>query len=206
MIILTAGDRKFKDFLKVSKMRAENFGYKFMKYDLAGKDFRKVDRVFKNLWKFPLILDAFNKTYDKLVWLDGDAFLWGKLDLDWDFDIGVTMRRQKEILEYDDPLNSGVVFVNNTDKAKEFLEEISETDGKIDQSVLTELVGEVTCFTEYYGVFKRKGVRIKTLPTDKYNCYYFNEKLNDKDNLILHFKGNMRKEAQHFIDFYGIQY
>lgn len=202
IIILTAGDAKFKDFISVSRKRAEKFNYKFLVYDLGGlgwgekfgANFEKEDGVLKNLWKFPLILDAFRKNDYKIVWLDADAILWNKLDIDWDFDIGVTIRRQKEMTDYDE-INSGVIFVNNTKEAGEFLKEMCEREGKTDQSILTNAVSEVTGFTRYYETFNRTNVRIKTFPTDKYNCYYFNEDLNNKDNRILHFKGNMREAA-----------
>jgi len=200
MLILTAADKKFQKYVDASKKQAEKFGYKFLAYDLNGTEFPREDGVLKNLWKFPVIYDAFKNTTDKIVWMDADALLWNTIDLEWDFDVGVTVRRQKEMVNGEDPLNSGVMFFNRTEDAGDFLLELSFKDGKTDQTVVSDAVREVTEFTEYNKIVERKGAKIKLLKTDRYNCYYFNEKLNREDNRILHFKGNMRDMAKKFIN------
>lgn len=218
MTIITAGNKKFRDFIKTSEKQAKKFGYDILIYDLGklgfGIPFKasfenvKGTTVIKNLWKPALLLDAYKRINDTIVWMDADAVLWNNIDLEYDFDIGVTLRRQKEIENTPTPeltsyLNSGVVFINHTDKALEFLKEWDELcrNGKTDQQIITKMVGEVTGWTKYNIIVERKGVKIKILTTDRYNCYYFKEKLNSTDNRILHFKGDIREVASEFIKY-----
>ena len=217
MTIITAGDKKFKQFIGVSQAQVKKFGYPILIYDLGElgegipfkASFEKVDGLIKNLWKPSLILDAYKRVNDFLVWLDGDAILWNSIDeVVEDYDIGVTLRRQDAIAKSKTPeltgqLNSGVIFINHTEKALEFLNEWNELcqkkEAKTDQQVLSSMVGEVTGWAKYNVILERKGVKIKIFKTDKYNCYYFQERLNNKDNRILHFKGGNRGRFFQFI-------
>lgn len=217
MTIITAGSKKFKGLIEASQRQAKKYGYPILVYNLRGlgfgipfkASFRKTKGIpiIKNLWKPTLLIDAYKRIKDKMVWLDGDAVLWNSIDeVKYDFDIGVTLRRQSEIESALTPqltgyLNSGVVFINHTKKALEFLKEWEECckTAFTDQQAITVMISEVTGWTKYNTVIKRKGVRIKIFTTDKYNCYYFKEKLNSTDNRILHFKGDIRGVSQEFI-------
>jgi len=215
MTIITAGDKKFKKFIGAAQKQCEKFGYPMLIYDLGGlgfgipfdATFENVTgtNVIKNKWKPSLILDAFYRASGEMVWMDADAILWNTIDIDWDFDIGVTLRRQGEIDNTPTPeltggLNSGVVFINKTSEALDFLQEWEQRNGKTDQQALNSMVEEVTGFTKYNTIFKRKGVKIKIFTTDRYNCYYFDQSLNSTDNRILHFKKDVRDIAPYFLD------
>lgn len=212
MTIVTAANKKLKKIININIIQIRKFGYKYFIYDLGGLGFGKAFKVDDSSferspiptinWKPRLLLDAFEKINDFIVWLDADAILYGSIDevQNNEYDFGVTLRRQNEIGKTKYPhitgyLNAGVIFINHTRGAKKLLKDwvylVNIT--KSDQEALNMLVGEVCDWKKYNIVIKKDETRIKIFKTDNYNYFYFNEKPDPKKNKILHFKGSFRK-------------
>jgi len=219
MNIIIAADSNFREQAEFSIQKVKEFGYKPVVYDLGGLGFGKAletepvvigeaDGAYvefaRSYSKPQIVRDAFNGK-DFLVWLDADAFIIKPLGgiLTDDYDVGVTMRRQRERGKSRFPnmwgyLNTGVIFFNHTDKASEFIDKWEEKRLTLvpqdNQYALNELVREVTDLTEYDKVFVRDdGIRIKVFRCEEYNCFYFQEGISDEAK-ILHFKGRYRSE------------
>ena len=187
MKIITAYDKNLEwmanNLIKSAK------GHKVKAYEL-GKDFEVaendfVDFIKKCTFKPLLIKKVLGNTREPFAWIDVDCLIVGKLDIKFNFDLGVTMRRkserdQDEYSDYSGWINAGVIFINNTLRAKrlveEWIEEIPNTKTGTDQEALSNLV--------------RRRPEIKAFTTDEYNFFYFPEEPGNAK--ILHFKGDTR--------------
>jgi hypothetical protein len=119
MIILTAGNYRFKDMIRTSVGQAEKFGYMTAVYDLGGLGFGKPfvikntsfhekgyyekinglsNRQTRATHKPDIIRDCFNNSSDFAVYLDGDCILADKIDeVIMDYDVGLTVRPTEEV-------------------------------------------------------------------------------------------------------------
>jgi len=215
--IIIAADEAFKEMALFSAGKAREFGYEPLFYDLGGLGFGKPFRptaeellnpskgqyVAKSPYKPRLIRDALENNAGWMAWVDADAFIIRPIDevLTDDYDVGVTMRKKIERgrTKYPDIsgyLQAGVVFFNNTDKARQFVELWEAvTPGlypQSDQYGLNELVREATDLTEYDKVFTTKdGIRVKVFKCEVYNYYYFDGGVKDEARIV-HFRGSKR--------------
>ena len=121
MIILTAGNYRFKSMIKTSLRQAKKFGYETAVYDLGDLGFGKsfivenasfhkkgyywkvegvTDRQTRAVHKISVIKDCLNNYSDFTVYLDGDAILVDSIDeVAADYDIGLTVRPLEEVNE-----------------------------------------------------------------------------------------------------------
>lgn len=122
MMILTAGDRKFKSLVQTSWNQTKKFGYSMFVYDLGGLGFGKpmtIDhRLFREngyYWELdggirapgvhkPRMIKDYLVNHCKMnefvAYLDGDAILIDRIDeVIGDYDVGVTVRSPSEIEE-----------------------------------------------------------------------------------------------------------
>jgi len=119
MIILTAGNYRFKRMVKTSVKQAKKFGYNPVVYDLGGLGFGKPffvsDPSFREkgyywttedgrrstgMHKIALIRECLSTTCDFVAYLDGDAILVDRIDeVAGNYDIGLTVRMQEEVEE-----------------------------------------------------------------------------------------------------------
>lgn len=176
--------------------------------------FLKQQRILFIFTQKPLcILDCINRSVGRLVFLDADAFLINKIDevFTHDFDIGVTLRRLKELRFIDKEgqcmvLNSGVMFFNSdTSKLELFIkmwnQEIEKTrDYLIEQTALTHLI-QKTRKDVYNGYYKtgilnadKKIIKIIVLPCEIYNYNWIEEGIDLEEVKVLHFKGGRHTE------------
>lgn len=211
----------FRDVITATAENSRRFGYVPVIYDLGqlgiGKLYYEEDETFqkegyyrkiqhgyqsKSLFKPDIIEKCLKEYNDFIVYLDGDALLYKRIDEvhEASYDIGVTLRSRfemesqwykdhKEIVKY---VNAGVIFFNPTPRTFQFIEMWKKRTGEVgnDQQALNELV----CSDEYPGVnsiAELNGIKIKYFPCEIYNNYYFNEGL-VKGMKILHFKGVVR--------------
>lgn len=189
MIIITGADKKYEGAIQKWVESVEELGYKYQVYDLGGLgfgkkfdkqkgDFNKSKGVVKCSFKPLMIADAI-QNHSKVLYLDADALLQDGLNIDWDFDIGATVRRPQELKRYEHRkthgrFNAGVIFIKDT--AKEFVGNWIERTAKcgIEQQAYNEQL-------------KVTDLKVKELPTDIYNNYYFDG--TQKEAKIIHYKG-----------------
>ena len=189
LTIVTGSDRIYAPIIKTTEARAKGFGYdvvvldmgklgfgrKFLPQDIGGATARQEARwrnCRKSTYNKPLYMQAIRDEVEgPLVWIDGDAILHAPIDdaFDHEFDIGVTCRfmrgdTQRDIL-WETPeqirLNTGVVFIKDTIKARKLLAKwcnqiVNGRFQKHDQDHLRVLIdamdrpSEVVGTTEYW--------------------------------------------------------
>ncbi|MFX1328183.1 MAG: hypothetical protein ACFE91_08570 [Promethearchaeota archaeon] len=154
-----------------------------------------------NLWYY--LLEDCNKQYQ--VFIDADMLLLRKIDhfFDDSFDIGYTFKTDvDEVLNK--PINCGIILVNNTLKAREFMKYwTDETNKKLDsddpfgsgwgsadQKTLGETLG-TRKKKKYQKIITRNGVRFKGFPCKILNNI-LSPSLDDPSVHIVHFKGSWR--------------
>lgn len=226
MKIVTAASWDYKTILNLSLKRNKEVGYEPIVYNIEntidiGKQFNlnkfysDIDENIYNSkinmgmipYKPYIIKEAILEYKEKIVWLDCDAFCIGKIDdvFDGSFDIAVTMRRQDErntlnpILN--GLLNTGVVFINNTDKSLEFIDlwikELKNTIFLSDQEAINRLILQCCELKEdcYNNIYNLNGIRIKILKTEDYNYFYY-PNIPKNNTKILHLKTNLRYDNE----------
>jgi len=156
------------------------------------------------------MLDCSKRIKKNLIYIDGDAFVINDIDelLDYDFDIGVTVRLDDKIIKLSRNLgiktyiNAGVIFFK-TDSNKiqlflnEWIEEIKDTSGFwLDQTALNNLISKADkkIFSKDYceGILRISNteIKIKTFPCEIYNKIEMKKGFNPKYTKILHFRAS----------------
>lgn len=143
---------------------------------------------------------ALDDNKEDLVWMDLDCIMQKELgDPLADCDIAFTLRRIKD--RYSDKMeifkfiNCGVAFFKNNEATRKFLD---FWQGKIkgeecDQAVLNGLLLDYSKLERYGEIIEIGGTKIKMLPCEEYNFFYFPE--DHSKARVLHYKGfSFRKE------------
>lgn len=214
----------FKEVIQHTARQASEFGYDTAIYDLGslgiGEPFYVDDPTFqsegyykqigkryrsRSLFKPDILLHSLRKHRDDMVYLDGDALLYDRLDevFDDEFDVGVTLRARFEMqgawyqehYEIAKFLNAGVVFLRPTAATERFLERWKDATEELgnDQKALNSLACRDS-LPRLYAVDEIDGVRFKYFPTTRYNYYYFERGFPLFSRVsVLHFKGEVRK-------------
>ncbi len=217
----------FKAVILKTVSKAIEFGYTPLVYDLGslgiGEPIPEDDISFaklgyysrevhngyksKSLFKPKLIKDCMKKYNAFVVYLDGDAQLYNRIDevTEGEYDVGVTLRdvleiksewhqRHFDIVKY---VNAGVIFFKPTKAGKSFIELWQKVTDEVgnDQMALNKLVCP-DYYPEVNSILAINGIKIKYFPCRQYNYYYFKEGL-FPDIKIMHFKGDVR----HFYPF-----
>ncbi len=136
-------------------------------------------------------------------YLDADALPVAPLELPRDrWDIAVTVRRGGELPMFEGSrlgvfmgeINAGVIFFVKSENTLRFLRiwEAETQRVSSDQRALNQLIGGN--LPRDGSVIKRAGIRIKCLPTDLYNFYYFPERP-PSDVRVLHLKSGMWRKG-----------
>lgn len=230
MIIVTAAEQSFRELVKSGMAMNEKCGYKTIVYDIGGLGFGipfnisdDVEMIENNShvlytgttlqkgsFKPKIILDAMNRFPEEkeITWLDADAYCVGRIhDLfqKYEFDIGVTMRNWGEFPNSPHPMfdcyiNSGVVFINNTEKSREIVKKwcelVPQTYALSDQEAINVLL-DAPKLIEVNSVYIVNGIRVLVLSTEEYNYYYF-PKVPGANVKVLHFKGVKKNTMQYF--------
>lgn len=195
-MIITAGDIKFKRFVDKNKEQAERLGLDMKVYDLGGLGYgEKVDvregdldgKAFPPcIFKIEIIRRSFP---GNVMFLDGDAILQKPLDIQWDFDIGVTVRRNWRDGAVG-KINAGVMFFADNDRTREFLDLWEETAIELngDQHAINELLKDHILNRD--GLVEKDGLKVRSFPTDIYNNYYFAE--DQSKARVIHYKGGYK--------------
>lgn len=186
MIVITGANYKFEFFAITFVKMCNRIGYVPSVYDLGGLSFGNPmtvdDTTFQKsgyyhvmdgqsgwctraLHKPDIIGHALNSASDDIItYMDADAFPVSNFDevLQYDFDIGVTVRNEFENVGKLGRINAGVLFFRKS--AEPFISEWKKLtmDLKNDQVALNKMVNS--------GKFK-----VKEFPTRVYNYYYFPE-------------------------------
>lgn len=146
--------------------------------------------------KLPGIRLLMDQTKEDLFWLDVDCLVMGRFDkMSEDCDLCFTIRRPWTFKfnrnTFDSYLNSGIFFLKNNPATRAFMEKWIEENKKAkygDQQSLTEMLLPFDPLVECK-TFEALGCRIKTVPCDVYNHFYFDGP--EKSAKILHFKGKV---------------
>ncbi len=195
MIILTAGNAKFKTMIKHSRSTAVKLGYQFFVYDLGDLGFG--EKLFLPspvkttcVHKPGMIRKFLQTTKEFTTYLDGDAFLVDRIDevTSADYDIGVTVRRQDEyeVSKSFGWLNAGVMFFRPGALPFIDLWEQHATDMQDDQLGFNRIINPDNLYIRPDQVLTIGAARIKTFPADIYNYYHFPEKPGRAK--VLHFR------------------
>jgi len=134
MIILTAGNFRFKKMIKTSIKQSKKMGYTPFVYDLGGLGLGKLleikdksfqekghfgyhqgieNRQIRGIHKLTLFRDYYNRRFDFTVYIDGDAILVDKIDeVKGDYDIGLTVRPKEEFDAIDRQFNGAKNLVD----------------------------------------------------------------------------------------------
>lgn len=221
--IITAGDKKFRKMVKNSVEKAEALGHKIKPIDLGGLGFgtkHDVDPDSLTIWRGyiakithkPGLVERFLED-EFTVWIDGDAFLIGKIDgvVSGDYDIGVTIRRANESTAHPMaifPANAGVMFFNPTKETRKFIKKWNkrtyELPSKSDQHALNLFLKESEDYRgrgKYGYDMECQGATIRLFNSEVYNHYYFDDTLEDAK--ILHFKGKHRNKYWDYANRYS---
>lgn len=199
--VLIAGDNNYRAMIENAKKTTEELGYPTIVYDLGNLGFgKKFDGKVSDIplqtipCKPHLLADALLKLPDNdyLVYLDADAIMQSRIDeIKEDYDIGVTMRSKLAPDPRVAAINAGIVFVRNTQPARDFLRiwsaKADELNG--DQwalNLLTNLQKE-----DHGQTVVKHGARIRCFPCTVYNNFYF--KGDQSMAKILHYKSKQRK-------------
>lgn len=200
MIIAQASDKRLRRFIDRNIENCQKFGHTFQVYDLGelglgirlevpegDLEWSKGTPLAPCRYRFIMIRDALEKDSEVLA-LDGDAIVNKKIDLDFDFDLAVTVRRENEPnqeLPYISKINAGVTAIKNTAAFRTFLtkwEELAQEKG--DQHALNDLVKPDT----RDGTMYVDGMKVRCLPCEKWNDYY----MDGTDPYILHYKAGLK--------------
>lgn len=132
---------------------------------------------------------------NNLIWIDLDCEMVQPVDnVLSGCDVAVTIRR-KEDRQYgqrkffESFVNTGVMFFRNNENARKFLSlwEDNFTKEECDQDGVNKLLLNYSKLEDYCEVIDIDGIRIKTLPAEVYNFFYFGD--NQEKAKILHYKG-----------------
>lgn len=207
-IIVTAANIKFKFYIQHLIQSIVNQKYSYIVYDLGelgqGCPFlaKVSEQPFKTIPAKPYIIhDALGKIGkdEFVVWVDADTLLMDNIDeIVGEYDIGVTIRKERGDYCKMGTINAGVIFIRNTKEAKLFLqiwgEKSMELEG--DQWALNELCD---FSTEEIGKTKNIfGAVIKSFPCTVYNNFYFTEEQHHHAK-IFHYKTDFRDKYPHKI-------
>jgi len=195
--------------LRLEESLKENKYTNFVLRNQLNYEYHAVSRRNEYLYsqKPHCIRDCATRIDGDLVFLDGDAVLANDIDevMNDDFDIGVTLRPQKEIEAARERgnfhvLNAGVIYFPCPAKkitafVNEWISRMSELECDLyEQTALTQLVqtADIDIYDDYYntGTLNIDGfdITVKVLPTAKYNYYKIEDGVNPNDNRVLHFK------------------
>ncbi len=221
MLIVTAGNHKYKGWLRKFKANTDARGYKCVIYDLGGLGFGEKHEVndesfqkfgFYNkvlpTWKTralhkPSIVRRALEHNDFTIYVDADTSIVGSLDeVPGDYDVGITVRRPGELQLEPLPLhrtimgciNAGVMFFNNTQATRDFVERWANKTMEVqnDQAALNELVNPRKKTLKADEKLTVHDVRFKTFTSMIYNFYYFPDQP-PANVKIMHYKNNLWK-------------
>lgn len=165
------------------------------------------------------MLDCAKRIKENLIFLDGDAFIINRIDdvFKLDFDIGVTVRSEDELINSKKlgiigAINVGVLFFKmSSERLQNFLEEwIKKIESSrriwVEQTTLTIMIEKenINIFDKQFcqGIINTTGetFKIQTFPCEIYNLYRLKDKFEKNKVKILHFKGRTaRKKIKQII-------
>lgn len=198
MKFIVGADKNFKDLIEQSVEHLEKLGYDYRVYDLGGLghghkvdvpefDFTRKEGIVRCLYKPKMIRHALKQGDEFIVYIDADVFVKENIDeVKGDYDIGVTKRRKAEVTKYENTsrvgkYNAGVIFFNNTEATREFVDEwekLSLVLG-IEQKAFNQMLGKTSAQVEEFS-------------TNTYNNYYFD----GTKGKIIHYKSDTKNRAR----------
>jgi len=199
--IIIAADKTLKHYFSHCLSSVEQFYENIIIYDLGGLGVGnkvKVNTSSTANQKFPkkplIILDALTRTNEEdfLIWLDCDTILVDKLDEVFfkNFDLGVTIRKNKSKKPQESWINSGVIFFKNNKKTHKMLKTWASLSDDLngDQYSLNKIL-DLQKPKPFEKIVKNDTL-IKLLPCKIYNNFYFKE--DQSKAKILHYKSDVR--------------
>lgn len=230
MIVVTAGTSEYRAIIDAQARKCAEFGYGHLIYDLGGlgigepyhvelEDLQPTvngDSLPPATFKAALVEKAFGAAnHGELVcWLDADCIPLRDFNLDalacfdalGSFDVAVTLRPAPEVglsnkcaLDY---LNSGVVWIRNTEQGRGFCElwrKMSITE-RTDQGALNRLVANAYRRAEWNlmrgrVIYRGSKASVLVLDATEWNCWHppFT------GARIAHFKRGLRSQAVNYL-------
>lgn len=204
MLIISAvydtPERGYKKMAENMRRSAEAQGYAVVLHDLKDDPMDSVtsahDYRVNCFFKPHVILEALENLPDDVVWLDGDCLVRDRFDeILNNCDIAVTLRRFKPNTirdVYDGYVNAGVMAFRNCAESKNFIQSwiAEQPRGRADQDALNRVLLNYTDMNQYNEIVYVNGCRVKLVPCDTYNFFYFPE--DHSRAKILHVKGSLR--------------
>jgi hypothetical protein len=181
---------------------AEAQGYAVVIHDLKDDPMDSVtsmhDYRVNCFFKPHVILEALNNLPDDVAWVDGDCLIRERFDeIQDDCDVALTLRRFRPNTirdEYDGYINAGVMAFRNNAAAKSLIEKwiVEQPHGRADQDALNRVLLNYTDMNQSGEIVNIDGCRVKFVPCDIYNFFYFPEAHSKAK--ILHVKGSLRPD------------
>jgi hypothetical protein len=198
--------------LDAMKASAEKVGHKAIIYDLPTQD-RWIGNQYELLlslcWKYKVIFmhDILDQQSDDVVWVDGDCLVINPIDFNKAIDgcdLAFTLRdvgdrNKTRTAVQDGYLNSGVVFIRNNSRSREFMKLARKqvTLSLYDQEAFNKILLEASALERHGEVINIYGIKVKILNCREYNNFYFDE--GHRSAKILHFKGRGRSIWHEYI-------
>jgi len=200
MLIVIAGDYRFRPYVENADRTTRALGYETLVFDLGnlgmGESFqgRVSDIPLHTIPCKPHMLrEACSRVAEDsyVVWLDADAIMQARIDeIRQDYDLGVTMRTKIGNDPRVGAINAGIVFVRNTAATRRFLDVWAAKSDLLDgdQSALNALIPlEKQDRDQCVG---RQGIKVQVFPCAVYNFFDFK---NDASGAkIIHYKSKHR--------------
>ena len=197
----------FKPYTKMAEklnQSAKDNGYECTIYPATKEEVGAV-KLFGKLYikcagRPMFVKEVLDKTKDDLVWMDLDCVIQKPLgEVLNDCDVAVTLRRiedrTSQFMEKFKFINSGVMFFKNNDKSRKFCDLWLENIGKdeCDQDGINNILLKYSKLETYGEIIDVEGIKVKILPCEEYNFFYFPE--DSSKARVLHYKGfSFRKE------------
>ena len=229
VIVVTAGTAEYKPIIETQARKCREFGYEHRIYDLGGlgigipyqvpaSDLKPTvngDSLPPATFKAALVMEALQAAYpgETVCWLDADCIPVQKFQplsmADKNpADAAVTLRPAPEIGLSNNPaldyLNSGVVWIRNTMKGRDFCQHwgVLSRAFHTDQGALNQATGWHRGGTEWNTargtiVVGYAGARVLILDAMEWNCWHFPP---PPEARILHFKGGIRYLAKDYVN------
>jgi len=140
------------------------------------------------------VKEVLDDVKDDLIWMDLDCIIKKPLgEVLTDCDIAVTLRRiedrTSQFMEKFKFINSGVMFFKNNLASRKFCDLWHENIGaeECDQDGLNNLLMKYSKLDTFGEIIKIDDIRVKVLPCEEYNFFYFPE--DSSRARVLHYKG-----------------
>lgn len=194
------------------KLSAERFGHEVMTFDLPTTDVwiaGHYELYLSLCWKYKIVFlqEAVNTIKDDLLWIDGDCLVMKEINYDdimSDCDVALTLRDVRDRCLTSQPdrdglINSGVIFLKNTIRTRQFLQMCRNQllISLYDQEAINRVLLKKSKIDRHQEIITLSGIKIKILSCREYNNFYFDSTTDNAK--IVHFKSQGRQLYNNYV-------